>query len=599
MVIEDFQALFWRALKAHRDGDLAAAAAGYRDVLAANPGHVDATHYLGMVAYQQGETARALELVGNAARSRPEDSAVLANFGLVLLAAGQAREASLVLDQSLKIRPEQPDALLNLALAHSALGHYDKAAACYGRVLELIPGHAAARLSLAQIMLNARRPSEAREVLERGLALDRGNPDLRLALGQSLELADDLEGAAECYRQVAEQHSDHRSRALTRLSGALRKQHRPGSALMAARVAAWSEATDDAAWRAVGQALKELGWLHPAAEAFRRSHELLRSPGGPDSELPTFSRTSRAKLRHDIEQIEYLDSQGLADKSLHSVAKNLRLVMEGMPDSLPDGKSVTLPTPVRRRLRGIYNRCHRYRETPELAGAAVNTELVADQIAADYRSRPPGLTWIDGFLTAEALESLRRFCLESTIWYDFEHRNGYVGAYLQDGFDCPLLLQIAEELPRSLPEIFGDHVLMQLWAYKYDSRLEGIDMHADFAAVNVNFWITPDEANRDPESGGMVIWDREAPPEWGVDEYNTYDPAQQRRILDYLEEEGATRITVPYRENRCVIFDSDLFHKTDDIHFGDRYEDRRINVTMLYGTRGGARGRRHPGVGTP
>ena len=156
------------------------------------------------------------------------------------------------------------------------------------------------------------------------------------------------------------------------------------------------------------------------------------------------------------------------------------------------------------------------------------------------------------------------------------------------------MLQIAEELRAGLPGIFGDHRLMQLWAYKYDSQLAGIDMHADFAAVNVNFWITPTEANLDPESGGMVIWDREAPADWGVDEYNTYDPVQQQRILDYLDAEGANRLAVPYRQNRCVIFDSDLFHKTDDIHFGDRYEDRRINVTMLYGTRGGGhRGRRH------
>ena len=60
---------------------------------------------------------------------------------------------------------------------------------------------------------------------------------------------------------------------------------------------------------------------------------------------------------------------------------------------------------------------------------------------------------------------------------------------------------------------------------------------------------------------------------------------QQQRIREYLESEGANRLVVPHRQNRCVIFDSDLFHKTDDIRFGDRYEDRRINVTMLYGTR--------------
>ena len=247
----------------------------------------------------------------------------------------------------------------------------------------------------------------------------------------------------------------------------------------------------------------------------------------------------------------------------------------------------------RERLAGVYNRCHHYRDTPALSASAVNPGLSAARITEDYLSRPPGLTWIDDLLTPEALNSLYRFCLESTIWYDFEHTNGYVGTYLQEGFDCDLLLQIATERPRALPDIFADHVLMQMWAYKYDSRLAGIDMHADFAAVNVNFWITPTNSNMDPESGGMVIWDKEAPADWGVDEYNTYDTDQQQRILDYLAEEGAERLRVPYRQNRCVIFDSDLFHKTDDIRFGERFEDRRINITMLYGTRGGGpRGRR-------
>jgi hypothetical protein len=36
--------------------------------------------------------------------------------------------------------------------------------------------------------------------------------------------------------------------------------------------------------------------------------------------------------------------------------------------------------------------------------------------------------------------------------------------------------------------------------------------HADFAAVNVNIWLTPDSANLDPTSGGMDVYDAEAPP---------------------------------------------------------------------------------------
>jgi hypothetical protein len=42
---------------------------------------------------------------------------------------------------------------------------------------------------------------------------------------------------------------------------------------------------------------------------------------------------------------------------------------------------------------------------------------------------------------------------------------------------------------------------------------------------------------------------------------------------------------MPYRANRAVIFDSDLFHQTDAIRFKPGYTDRRINVTLLYGDR--------------
>jgi hypothetical protein len=107
-------------------------------------------------------------------------------------------------------------------------------------------------------------------------------------------------------------------------------------------------------------------------------------------------------------------------------------------------------------------------------------------------------------------------------------------------------------------------------------------MHADFAAINVNFWVTPDAANLDPEGGGMTVWDREAPLEWDFAKYN-HDQAALRQ---FLEETQARPITVPHRQNRVVIFNSDLIHETAPLTFRDGYENRRINITMLFGKRG-------------
>ena len=38
--------------------------------------------------------------------------------------------------------------------------------------------------------------------------------------------------------------------------------------------------------------------------------------------------------------------------------------------------------------------------------------------------------------------------------------------------------------------------------------------HADPSLVTFNYWITADEANLDPQSGGLKVWDVAAPLDW-------------------------------------------------------------------------------------
>ncbi len=178
--------------------------------------------------------------------------------------------------------------------------------------------------------------------------------------------------------------------------------------------------------------------------------------------------------------------------------------------------------------------------------------------------------------------SLRQFCLESTIWKK-SYAEGYLGAFLSDGFASPLLLQVAEELRQQFPGIFRNHKLLQAWAFKQDSQRSPLNIHADAAAVNVNFWITPNEANLDLTCGGLTVWDKEAPKDWDFKDYN--DSKYKPKIMEFLRSKGAAPVTIPYRENRALIFNSDLFHESDRCLFRDDYESRRINITLLYGHR--------------
>src|SRR5262249_30271220 len=140
----------------------------------------------------------------------------------------------------------------------------------------------------------------------------------------------------------------------------------------------------------------------------------------------------------------------------------------------------------------------------------------------EYLNQPPGLVVVDDFLNEAALESVRLFCLESTIWSSTQHAHGRLGSQFQNGFNCPLLLQIAEELRARLPRLIGDrYPLRHMWGYKSGPILAAdATTHADFAAVNVNFWITPDEANLDSQGGGLVVYNVDAPIHWDFHTYN-------------------------------------------------------------------------------
>ncbi len=221
-------------------------------------------------------------------------------------------------------------------------------------------------------------------------------------------------------------------------------------------------------------------------------------------------------------------------------------------------------------------------EGARVSGRAVNPDTSGGEVARQWQTSSPQIAVIDNLLTEEGLEQLRGYCWRSTMW-NKSYPNGYLGAMPEHGFACPLVGQIANELRSTYPAIVGDHPLLQWWGFKYDSRLKGINIHADFAAVNVNFWITPDDANLDPEGGGLVIWDKPAPLEWDFAQYN--NPNAGQNIRDFLATSAAKSVTVPYRANRAVIFDSDLFHETDRITFKEGYLNRRINITMLYGLR--------------
>ena len=143
---------------------------------------------------------------------------------------------------------------------------------------------------------------------------------------------------------------------------------------------------------------------------------------------------------------------------------------------------------IRARIGHVYNRIIHLRPTPRVS-RALSDEWDPARAESDFLDGDTGVVVLDNFLTKEALENVRLFCLDSTVWSGNRYNHGRLGAFFHDGFNCPLLLQIAEELQDALPRVIGRrYPLQQLWGFKTGQTLPADSTtHADFAAVQREF----------------------------------------------------------------------------------------------------------------
>ena len=134
-------------------GDVAAAEATYRDVLAREPDNALAQHFLGVIHYQRGELATALPLLERAVAARPGEAEFHNNLGLALAAADRGTEALAAYRAALSLKPDHAVAWNNLGLALQARNDVRAAIDAYRHALALQPDFAHARWNLSLALL--------------------------------------------------------------------------------------------------------------------------------------------------------------------------------------------------------------------------------------------------------------------------------------------------------------------------------------------------------------------------------------------------------------------------------------------------------------
>ena len=512
---DDMRLKYLRGTLELQRGNLLEAAGFLEAYTGKNPDHMEARSLLVNTYLKLGMPGQAVDCLMGYVTKNPQDPRGHYELGSCRLDLGEKEPAAQEFQRFLEAAGNHPEAYVGVGLAHHSREQLDEAARYYRRALEIDTNTLLARQNLAAIHQAQGDGATAEQLYEEVLRQDPDNAQVNQNLGTLKKAQGDLDLALNHYRRAM-------------------------------------------------QAGREI-YEEPLGDVLRFN--------------PQARQISVHSLKLQAEQIEMLIERRLLDENYNEVLTHYRDVISQLEAAPTRSHRCELTDAQFQKIGAVMNRLIHLGPTDAPSENVLNPDLNFADIEKRYQATTPGLVVIDEFLTPEALETLRAYCLESTIWFDFTKSGGYCGSYLQEGFGNDLLLQLISELRAALPKVLGPHELNQMWGYIYDSTLSGITAHADQAAVNLNFWITPNEANLDPDSGGLIVYTREAPADWDFNEYNSRPKEIEAFARDCPKE------LIPYRYNRAVMFHSNLIHKTDDFRFKPGLRNRRINITILFGER--------------
>ena len=457
---------------------------------------------------------------------------------------GKYLKAKSYYEKTIEINPNHLHAHNNLGAVFNKLGEYQKAKDCFEKTIEITPNHPQAYNSLGVVLQELGKSQEAKTCYEKAIEINPNHFHAHNNLGTLFLLLKNYQKAEACYEKALELDSS--------------------SFIVQENISRIYIQQLENFEKATSSSYKALKMYHDKSTFVNQSVPLFR-------------------LKHDVQQANYLHSKDYKIDGLvefQKVGGEILNRKENKEDKNNYIKKILLTPDEVGALLPYHKSDHVYKPK-KISGSCINPDKNWQDVEDEYFNSSNQIMYIDNFLSEEALIELREFCLVSKVW-NKEYQEKYLGAFSANGFISPIHLQIAKDLQLKLPKLFGPHNFSQFWGFKYDATLgKGINIHADFAIHNLNFWITPDEYNNNKNLGGLKVYDAPAPDNWTFKDYNNND----EKVYKFLKDNNAKCTNVPYKFNRAVLFNSAYFHETDEIDFKDEYEGRRINNTYLFGDR--------------
>jgi protein O-GlcNAc transferase len=262
--------LFGAAVRHHQEGRLAEAEAGYRRVLAVEPGNSDALNMLGIVALQSGRRDAAVELIHQAIAKNAANPAYFYNLGIALRAQGKLSEAIAAARQAVGLKADMAEAHLSLASFLHEEGKLDEAIGAYRETIRLQPRLPQAHSGLGDALRRQGLPGEAAAACREALRLDANQPAAHCHLGCALHDQSQFEEAVAEFRHAVRLMPDF-AEAHCYLGNVLSKQGKVEEAVAATQRAMKIRPDYVEAISNIAAMLQQLGRLDEAVAACRQA----------------------------------------------------------------------------------------------------------------------------------------------------------------------------------------------------------------------------------------------------------------------------------------------------------------------------------------
>ncbi len=194
--------LLHSGLDHHQAGRVRQAEQVYRRILAVEPDNVDANHLLGLLAYQVGKFAIAVNLISRAVKLAPREQVFINNLGNALKANGSLGEAVVCYKKALVLKPDYSDAHYNLGNAYMDLGQPADAVNSYKQATALEPDFAEAHYNLGNACREIGKSEDAVASYQRAVSLKTDFADAYYNLGNVFMEMGQLTRAMESFRKA-------------------------------------------------------------------------------------------------------------------------------------------------------------------------------------------------------------------------------------------------------------------------------------------------------------------------------------------------------------------------------------------------------------